>query len=141
MAAEGISQLHLSDSCSSGMEEDGLLKKLLTGQMDQGEVRRNEQQVIDDRSRGLQGTLDLSDLSGPGGWTLGGEPLGLDDNDQGIALNLLGPDSGATGNRIWQPSSPRHDLMSNELDEILQEQMRQEDLWIQSYFDDSAPPL
>ncbi|ELT93888.1 hypothetical protein CAPTEDRAFT_222094 [Capitella teleta] len=141
LAAEGIQMTSSSSRAAFQQqlqqEEDAmapLLKKLLTGEMNQREVHKDEQQVIDDR----KGTLDPL-TSDPFGLDLNVEGLSsLDDTDGGgIDLGLLGAES--QGNRIWTPSSPCHDLMSSEMSselaEILQEQTRQDDLWLQSYLD------
>lgn len=120
LAAEGL--LLPRGGCAPGgratpMEDDSedgeeamapLLKKLLTGEMNQVEVHRNEQQVIDDRKVSLDAlTADPFELD------ISVDTLaGLDDADAGIDLGLLGAETGSHGNRIWTPSSPRHDVSS-----------------------------
>lgn len=138
LAAEGLAHLRIEtdDDNDDGDDDDDdcrssgtILKKLLTGEIDQSEVHRCEQRVIQER---------VSNCSAHSA----SEPVLADDFGLGAALGLL-TDSDASNllcdelasGGLWMNAEIGDETFSSELDEILREQTRQDNLWLRHYID------
>lgn len=132
LAAEGLAHLRLetgdSDVCRSS--SGTILKKLLTGEIDQNEVHRCEQEVILERGKSGSASSAIAPA----------EPILADDFEIGAELllgqsggnDLLGADLG--NGPLWM-NAENDEALSSELDEILREQTRQDNLWLRKYID------
>jgi len=112
---------------SSGM----LLKKLLTGEIDQRQVLQNEEHSAQDRLICPNLAID-SPLTDGFGLDV---DLSLDDSQILGGMNLLdGTDMPDITDSVWL-GDLSDELAASELDEILAEQTRQDDLWLEHYTD------
>jgi hypothetical protein len=171
LAAEGqlMSQLRLGnlarnaiiDTDSDDDEKSGtLLKKLLTGEMDQDDVQRDRQREINDRTCNIISKSAAVDVTTKA--AVSESAAAVDDQTMKMVpsvnsiledgfnfdnfdaeLPLADDDSLAMlddvtddGDVLWMSVTGRDlddVLMPNELDEILREQNRQDDLWLEHY--------
>lgn len=124
LAAEGLAHLRIEADDEDDRRSGTILKKLLTGEIDQSEVHRCEERVIQERAN-----CSIGQTIGEG-FGLGTDLL-LEDAE--AASVLLCEDIGGGAGGLWMNAENEDESLSSELDEILREQTRQDDLWLRHY--------
>jgi len=141
LAAEGLAyfrpeekkqrELFEPQPCVVGGTSGMLLKKLLTGEIDQKQVLQNHERSSSVQDRLLCPNLPIdSPLTDGFGLDV---DLSLDDSQILGGMNLLdGTDIPDITDSVWL-GDLSDELAASELDEILAEQTRQDDLWLEHY--------